>query len=162
MNEQEYDSEKILQELLQKYHNLLAGDQIDEVSPRRWILIAREFQIPDEKYSGGRWAVDHLFLDQDGIPTLVEVKRSSDSRIRREVIGQMMEYAANAVVYWTVEQIQSIFEAKCESESLTPEIELKQRLQLEIDYDVYWQKVKSNFQIGKISIYPADMVLKEQ
>ena len=64
MNEQEYDSEKILQELLQKYHNLLAGDQIDEVSLRRWILIAREFQIPDEKYSGGRWAVDHLFLDQ--------------------------------------------------------------------------------------------------
>ena len=29
------------------------------------------------------------------------------------------------------------FLIRCESESLTPEIELKQRLQLEIDYDVY-------------------------
>ena len=28
-------------------------------------------------------------------PTLVEVKRSSDTRIRREVVGQMLDYAAN-------------------------------------------------------------------
>ena len=32
------------------------------------------------------------------MPTLVEVKRSSDTRIRREVVGQMLHYAANAVV----------------------------------------------------------------
>lgn len=50
--------------------------------------------------TGGRWSLDHLFLDQDGIPTLVEVKRSSDTRIRREVVGQVMDYAANAVAYW--------------------------------------------------------------
>ena len=29
--------------------------------------------------------VDHVFLDKDGIPTLVEVKRSGDTRIRRQV-----------------------------------------------------------------------------
>jgi len=29
------------------------------------------------------WALDHLLLDQDAIPTLVEVKRSSDTRIRK-------------------------------------------------------------------------------
>jgi len=38
-------------------------------------------------------------LDQDAIPTIVEVKRSTDTRIRREVVGQMLGYAANAVVY---------------------------------------------------------------
>jgi hypothetical protein len=31
-------------------------------------------------------------LDQDAVPTLVEVKRSSDTRIRREVMGQMSDY----------------------------------------------------------------------
>ena len=50
-----------------------------------------------------RWSVDHLLLDQDAIPTLVEVKRSSDSRIRREVVGQMLDYAANAVTYWNID-----------------------------------------------------------
>ena len=50
---------------------------------------------------GGRWLVDRLFLDQDGVPTLVEVKRSSDTRIRREVVGQLLEYAANATKKYT-------------------------------------------------------------
>jgi hypothetical protein len=38
-------------------------------------------------------------LDQDAIPAIVEVKRSTDTRIRREVVGQMLDYAANSVVY---------------------------------------------------------------
>ena len=49
----------------------------------------------------GRWTI--CFLDQDGIPTLVEVKRASDTRIRREVVGQMFDYAANALLHWPLE-----------------------------------------------------------
>ncbi len=33
---------------------------------------------------------------------MVRVKRR-DTRIRREVVGQMLEYAANAVTYWPVD-----------------------------------------------------------
>jgi hypothetical protein len=62
-------------------------------------LITREAPVPADDDGVGRWAVDHVFLDQEGIPTLVEVKRSTDTRLRREVVGQMLEYAANAVVY---------------------------------------------------------------
>jgi len=29
---------------------------------------------------------NYLFVDQDGIPTLVEVRRQSDTRLRREVV----------------------------------------------------------------------------
>jgi hypothetical protein len=36
-------------------------------------------------------------LDQDAILTIVEVKRSTDTHVRREVVGQMLDYAANAV-----------------------------------------------------------------
>ena len=42
MNEAAYDSEDLLQQLLAKYPNLLAGDQMDRAAPRRWLLISRE------------------------------------------------------------------------------------------------------------------------
>lgn len=92
LTEQAYDSEALLQKLLSDYPSLLAGDQIDSVTPRRWLLIKPEMEVPSEEDGYGRWFIDHLFLDQDGIPTLVEVKRSSDTRLRREVVGQMLDY----------------------------------------------------------------------
>ncbi len=55
--------------------------------------------------------MDHLFVDQAGVPTIVEVKRSSDARIRREVVGQMLDYAANAVVYWNLDHLRAMFES---------------------------------------------------
>ena len=128
MNEQKYDSEDLLQELLAKYPNLLAGDQIDTKSPRRWLLITREASIPSEDSGGGRWSVDHLFLDQDAVPTLVEVKRSSDTRIRREVVGQMLDYAANAIAFWPVESVIAKFEAKCETDGIDPEQSIKDQI----------------------------------
>lgn len=118
MKEEPYESEDGLQKLLADYPSLLAGEQIDSVAPRRWLLISREIAIPDSEDSAGRWALDHLFLDQDGIPTIVEVKRSSDTRIRREVVGQMLDYAANAVVYWSIEKIRIQFEANSNAEQL--------------------------------------------
>lgn len=99
LTEHYYDSEALLQDLLARYPKLLAGDQIDEANPRRWLLVAREVGVPWEEGGPDQMSLDHLFLDQDGIPTLVEVKRSRDTRVRREVVGQMLDYAANAVIY---------------------------------------------------------------
>ncbi len=98
LTEQPYDSEALLQGLLAEYSDLLAGKQIDPGAPGRRLLVTCEASVPDELGGAGRWSVDHLFLDQEGIPTLVEVKRSSDTRIRREVVGQMLDYAENGVV----------------------------------------------------------------
>lgn len=36
----------------------------------------------------------------------MEVKRSTDTRIRREVVGQMLDYAANGVRYWPAEELR--------------------------------------------------------
>src|SRR4051794_25314367 len=57
-----------------------------------------------------RWSLDHVFLNADGVPTLVEVKRSSDTRARREVVAQMLDYAANATAYWKVDALRAWFE----------------------------------------------------
>ena len=162
MTEQKYDSEDFLQGLLEKYPNLLAGDQIDSEVPRKWLLVSREFEIPDNETSGGRWSIDHLFLDQDGIPTLVEVKRSSDTRIRREVIGQMLDYAANAVVYWPVESIVAKLEAKCHSMEINLDQLIQKAMGSECDPDEFWAKVKTNIKAGRIRmLFVADEIPRE-
>jgi hypothetical protein len=70
-------------------------------------LVSREVAVPSEEDGHDRWSLDHLFLDNEAVPTLVEVKRRRDTRIRREVVGQMLDYAANAVVYWPVERLRA-------------------------------------------------------
>jgi hypothetical protein len=92
MAEEPYDSEDLLQELLAKYPSLLAGEQIGS-APGRWVLVGRETSLPSEEDGGGRWSVDHLFLEQEAVPTLVEVKRSSDTRIRRERALQLSPWS---------------------------------------------------------------------
>ncbi len=161
MDEKSYDREDLLQELLVKYPNLLAGDQIDSARPRRWLLVKREAELASEEDGTNRWSVDHLFLDQDGIPTIVEVKRSSDTRIRREVVGQMLDYAANAILYWP-EKIRSMFESYCESTGKDPQRELAIFLKGEIDIETFWTRVDTNFQAGKIRLlFVADKIPKE-
>ncbi|WP_045222183.1 hypothetical protein [Desulfonatronum thioautotrophicum] len=102
-----YETESRLHELVDKYPDLIVGDQINPDDPPRWILVKREAGISDSEDGNDRWSVDNLLLDQYGRPILVEVKRSADSRIRREVVGQMLDYAANAQRYWPLERIKT-------------------------------------------------------
>jgi hypothetical protein len=162
MSEENYGQEADFQELLAKYPNLLAGNQINDAQPRRWLLISREAALPSEEEGSDRWSVDHLFLDQDAIPTLVEVKRSSDTRIRREVVGQMLEYAANAVVYWPVEEIRAKFDATCQARGLKSDDTLEDFLGPSEDSAAFWQKLKTNLQAGKIRmLFVADEIPRE-
>src|SRR6476646_1577977 len=139
MEEARYDSESLLQKLLADHSDLLAGEQINVDEPRRWLLVTREMDVPGEQDGAGRWSLDHLFLDQDAIPTLVEVKRSTDTRIRREVVGQMLDYAANAVAYWPVEEVRARFEARCRGDGLDTEAVLSEFLGDGQDTPAFWQ-----------------------
>ena len=163
MEEAEYDSESLLQRLLADHNDLLAGEQIDSAEPRRWLLVTREMSVRGgDDDSPTRWSLDHLFLDQDAIPTLIEVKRSSDSRTRRTVVGQMLDYAANAIVHWPVEEIRARFERRCELNDEDPEEVLNAFLGDDQDADEYWQRVKTNLQAGRIRmIFLADVIPTE-
>lgn len=162
MNETKYDSERILQELLAKYPQLLAGDQINSENPRKWILVTREVGIPEKEDSPDIWSLDNLFIDQDAIPTLVEVKRSGDTRIRREVVGQMLDYAANAILYWPVEKLKLLYEAECEKNGVNPVQYLTSKLDLDTEYDDFWSDVETNLNAGKIRmLFVADDIPSE-
>ncbi|MEX2382117.1 MAG: hypothetical protein WD490_07025 [Opitutales bacterium] len=161
LSQRAYESEDLLQTLLEKYPSLLAGDQINPKTPRRWLLVKREADVPGQENGGGRWFLDHLFLDQEGIPTLVEVKRSTDTRIRREVVGQMLDYAANGVKYWPIESLRSHFESTCEIEGVAPETKIAELI-AEGDQDEFWLKVKTNLQAGRIRmLFVADEIPDE-
>lgn len=162
MEEAPYDSESLLQEMLANHPDLLAGEQINSDVPRRWLLVMREMAVPDEEDGTGRWSLDHLFLDQDAVPTLVEVKRSTDTRIRREVIGQMLDYAANAVAYWPVEEIRAKFETRCEKNGEDAEDVLTSFVGEDQNVDEFWQRVKTNLQAGRIRmVFLADSIPAE-
>ena len=94
MQPSQFAQETDFQGLVSRFPELLVGDQIDAENPRRFALVKQEQSI-DHDTDAARWSIDHLFVDQDGVPTLVEVKRKTDTRLRREVVGQMLDYAAN-------------------------------------------------------------------
>jgi len=158
LNEQPYDAESLLQELLANYPDLLGGGE----GTRRWLLIKREMGIPFDINGGNRWSLDHLFIDQEAIPTLVEVKRYSDTRIRREVVGQMFDYAANAVLHWPVEKLEAEFRLTVEEQGKNPNIVLQEFLESEMVSEEFWDKVKTNLQANKIRlIFVADEIPDE-
>jgi len=159
LKEHAYDSEDVLQALLAQYPKLLAGDQINAEQPRRWLLIKREAAVKDSEDSLGRWSADHLFLDQEGIPTIVEVKRSSDTRIRREVIGQLLDYAANAILYWPVDTLRAWLEALCLQNGTDIDTAINEFLDPNTDVEAFWQQVKTNLQAGRVRlIFIADTI----
>lgn len=162
MTQEGFESEDLLQDLLGNHPALIPGDQMGAQSPRRWLLIAREAGIPGQEGEGARWSLDHLFVDQNAIPTLVEVKRSSDTRIRREVVAQMLDYAANSIEYLSLERMLAAFEKTCESNERTVDQALQEFLGPEVDHEQFWSDVRTNLQAGKIRLlFVADVIPPE-
>lgn len=145
-----YQSKVLLKNLLAEYPSLLvvSGEQINTTVARSWLLVSEEKIILNAEDRGGSWALDYLFLDQDGIPTLVKVKRGNNTPIRREIVGQMLDYAANAVNYWSLEKIRAQFEVKPNAQQLL--IQLLGEKQA--NPDQFWEQVKTNLQAVNIRL----------
>lgn len=158
-----FETEDVFQKLLATYPSLLAGDAVDPDDPHRWLLVAREQAVPGEEGGAGRWSLDHLFIDRDSVPTLVEVKRASDTRGRREVVAQMLDYAANGVVYWPAETMRQQFERTCAVDGRDPDAALRELLaDPEADPGVFWARVDVNLRAGRIRmVFVADVIYPE-
>jgi hypothetical protein len=150
---------RIVQRLIADFPDLLPGARVNSTSHRRWALIAREVGVPGSEGGSARWSLDHLFVDQDGIPTVVEVKRSTDTRIRREVVGQMLDYAANGVRYWLIEDLREAFEATHGHETVRA---IGQLVGDNADPDEFWDRVDDNLRSGRIRmLFVADEIPAE-
>lgn len=92
----------------------------------------------------------------------METKRSSDTRLRREVIGQMLDYAANAVVYWPPDEIRQRFEARCEAHERPPKDAMAEFLGSDVDLADFWSQVRTNLQAEPVRmILVADEIPRE-
>ena len=142
-----YDLEADLQKIISDNPELLLGGTTD--TSRKYKLIADEKGIPAIVDGSDRWQVDHLFVDNNAVLTFVEDKRSTDTRIRREVVGQALEYAANAVKHWDINSIRKMYEANnADIFGYTGE-----------KADKFWEEVHKNAKNGKIRvIFVADEI----
>lgn len=176
MSETGYATEQMLQTFIAKCPDLLPGDQINPENPRRWLLVKREMAVPGEVEEGGRMRLDHLLLDQDGTPTFIECKRASDARVRREVVAQMLDYAANGTEYWSGDLIR-----QCAAETAQRDghdldtairallgVATQQAEEVEPGDDAddavesYWTNVKEKLASGTVRmIFVADEIPKE-
>ena len=154
LEEEPFSTEDELQALIAEYPELLDGEQIRPGDPRRWILIAREKGIAETSDSGARWAIDHLIIDQDAVPTLAEVKRGSNPEIRRAIVGQLLEYAAHASRTWTADDLRRTFEESVNAQGHDP-VEVLGRLLRsdgEPDADGFWENVATNLSARRIRL----------
>ena len=145
LREKTFGVEGDLQELIADHPEVIDGEQIRPNDARRWILLAREKGIAETSDAGARWSLDHLIIDQDARPTLVEAKLRDNSDIHRKIVGQMLEYAAHASETWTVDELRRTFEESTRAQGREPDEVLAELLQEdEPDDEGFWDRVATN------------------
>jgi hypothetical protein len=156
MRPSEPRSEDFMQKLVAVHPELIA-DQDGAL-----LLIRREQPIADREDGSGRWSLDHLFVTRSGVPVLVELKRAVDTRLRREVVGQMLDYAANGTAYWQGGRIAESFTATMIEQGRDPDAELVTFLGDASDPEQFWEQVDANFAAGRIKmVFVADTIPRE-
>lgn len=158
MTETPYDSEGVLQALVAQHPEMLADENRGQ---ERLLLVRREAGVNDQADAGGRWSLDHLYVDSNGIPTLVEVKRSSDTRGRREVVAQMLDYAANAKTSFSADRMAAWLEDDAQARGTTAAQALSDTLGVE-DPDAFWTTVATNLDVERFRlIFVSDVIPPE-
>ena len=131
VQEQKYEAEDRLQEFIANNPQLI--EQSHNGTNCRLYLVKRELTIAESDASTNSYSLDHLFIAEDGVPVLVEIKRSSDTRLRREVVAQMLDYACRAHS-WDVKVLRQMF---VEANDGNDEA-------LSLDNDSFWSDVSQN------------------
>jgi len=99
LDKAKFTEEAKLQDYLEKYPSLIPLEEVVE-GASGILCIGREV-------GAGLGAVDLLFIDKDGLLTIVETKLVKNPGIRREVIGQIIEYASY-ISQWTADKVYEI------------------------------------------------------
>ncbi len=147
------NEDRELQRILERNPDLLPGEQIRPDDPRRWLVIQREMPVPDPNSGEDRWNVDFLFADQDAMPTFIECKRYGDTRARREVVGQVIEYAANGHYYWTKDVLREYAEKTAEQRGAELEDSLDTLEPNDAEtVDAFFEQLQDNLREGQIRI----------
>jgi hypothetical protein len=82
----------------------------------------------------------------------VETKRDTNTQVRREIVAQMLDYAANAAGEWSAEKLIDWLEARCAAEGTTVSQALAEfEHSFETDSE-FWTQVEQNLHDGKVRL----------
>ena len=139
--------EEALQTLIAKQPNIINGRQIEPGSadPPRFVLLRREMPIGD-------WSLDHLLVDQRGVPTFVEAKLIENPEARRAVIGQVLDYVALASERWGDGQLRQLAADYWRTECDKNVDDVIRDEFGELDIDAFWQTVQMNLDQYRIRL----------
>jgi hypothetical protein len=108
-----------------------------------------------------RWSLDPLLSTRTRFRPFVEVRRSGDTRLRREVVGQMLDYAANASAYWDAGLLRSGFESRFDSTKAADD-ELAAFIEEELEPSEFWEAVAANLKKRRLRlVFVADRIPAE-
>lgn len=107
LDEAKFALEGKLQDYLEGFPSLISLKEIDE-NASDLLCIGREI-------GAGPGSIDLLYIDENGLLTIVETKLARNPEARRTVIGQIIEYASY-VCEWTVDKVEAIANAYLKSD----------------------------------------------
>lgn len=155
MTETPYDVESDLQALIAQHPEILTDE---DAGQGPLLLVRREAPVSEQEDAGGRYSLDHLYIDANGVPTLVEVKRSSDTRGRREVVAQMLDYAANAKTSFSAERMATWVQDNARARGMTAPEVLAEAFGMD-DAEAFWQTVATNLAAERFRlIFVSDVI----
>jgi len=149
--------EEALQTLIAKQPNIINGRQIEPGSadPPRFVLLRREMPVGD-------WSLDHLLVDQRGVPTFVEAKLIDNPEARRAVIGQVLDYVALASEKWGDGQLRQLSAEYWRTEFDKNVDDVIREAFGEPDIDAFWQTVETNLNQCRIRLIIATDELRPE
>ncbi len=144
---QNYESEDVLQEFLEKYPQLLSS-----VLAKKLLFIKSQMLLKSAIQDGDKWTIDFLFVDEDAVPILVNVTRNNSTENRRKILGEMLDYAANAILNLPVEKIITNYQANCQNQSQDHHQILSDFIGADLEQNDFWSLVEHNCSLGKICL----------
>jgi hypothetical protein len=91
------------------------------------------------------------FLDAV-VPTLIETNRGEDTRGRRDVVAQMLDYAANAATEWRAEALREWHAERCQAGGDDPAEDLAGLEHSLGEDDSFWARVGENLLAGNVRL----------
>lgn len=148
--------------LAQLHANLIRDGQLGE-PPLRWLSVSsRNSPYADDLVTEG-FNLDHVLVDQNGVPTFVEYRWPSDTLGIGEVGARLAAYVAGGVSFWNVDVIRSAATLGRNADSIGQALENllgvdSNTISPEV-VEAFWERVGDNLQQRRIRlIFVADEI----
>ncbi|MFT4227490.1 hypothetical protein [Micropruina sp.] len=145
----------VVRELARQHPDLVTA----EGGPSEWLLVWDAQIAPQIIRSPARFTLDYLFVDADGVPALVVAARSTDTRVRREAIGRVLDLAANGVQGWSAAQLR---EALTATQGDAIRAVAAWQPDTNLDLDDFLARVGDNLQQGRLRLILATDVVPDE